>query len=96
MTAKRASGIIARATRFEGGDQAQIGKLSPPFSLRQKRERRTISHRDHDDKSTGSDTNGQGPSKPSDGQALGRTPQGGGQGNNSGGRDSSQPGGQND
>ena len=59
----------------------------------------------HDDpKSTGSDTNGQGASKPSDGTAQGRTPQGGGQGvggtsdgdSKTGGRDSSQSGGQND
>jgi hypothetical protein len=54
----------------------------------------------HDEKSTGKDTNGQGVSEPSDGTSQSRTPQGGGQGNSSdgksGGRDSSQPGGQND
>jgi hypothetical protein len=57
-------------------------------------------HMANDEKSTGKDTNGQGASKPSNGQSQGRTPQGGGQGNagdgKSGGRDSSQPGGQND
>ena len=53
-----------------------------------------------DDKSTGNDTNGQGVSKPSDGSSQSRSPQGGGQGNvgegKSGGRRSSQDGGQND
>ena len=53
-----------------------------------------------DPKSTGHDTNGQGVSKPSEGTTQGRTPQGGGQGTQSdgktGGRDSSQEGGQND
>ena len=52
-------------------------------------------------KSTGRDHDGQGVSKPSEGQTQGRTPQGGGGGNNgdggkSGGRDSSQSGGQRD
>ena len=53
-----------------------------------------------DEKSTGSDTNGQGVSKPSNGSLQSRSPQGGGQGNagdgKSGGRRSSQDGGQND
>lgn len=53
-----------------------------------------------DQKSTGKDTNGQGVSKPSDGSSQSRSPQGGGQGDvgagKSGGRDSSQDGGQND
>lgn len=55
-----------------------------------------------DSKSTGQDYNDQGTSKPSDGISQSRTPQGGGQGSGSsgdgksGGRDSSQPGGQND
>ena len=52
-----------------------------------------------DEKSTGSDTNGQGVSKPSNGSLQSRSPQGGGQGNagdgKSGGRRSSQDGGQN-
>ena len=51
-------------------------------------------------KSTGEATNGQGVSKPSDGSKTSRTPQGGGQGRGgdgkSGGRNSSQSGGQND
>jgi hypothetical protein len=57
--------------------------------------------RDRNPNSTGSDTNGQGVSKPSEGQKQGRTPQGGGQngggkGGKAGGRESSQDGGQND
>ena len=52
-------------------------------------------------KSTGSDTSGQGVSKPSEGQTQSRTPQSGGSSNggkssDGGGRDSSQDGGQND
>lgn len=51
-------------------------------------------------KSTGKDTDGQGVSEISEGSSQSRTPQGGGQGNvgdgKSGGRDSSQDGGQND
>ena len=51
-------------------------------------------------KKTHGDTDGQGVSKPSNGSSQSRSPQGGGQGNvgdgKSGGRDSSQDGGQND
>lgn len=51
-------------------------------------------------KSTGEETNGQGVSKRSDGSKTSRTLQGGGQGSagdgESGGRNSSRPGGQND
>ncbi len=52
-------------------------------------------------KSMGSDTNGTGVSKPSEGQTQGKTPQGGGErtdgkSSKGGGRDSSQDGGQND
>ena len=54
-----------------------------------------------DQKPTGSDTNGQAASKPSEGTKQGSTPQGGGGGNDgdggkNGGRDSSQSGGQRD
>jgi hypothetical protein len=75
--------------------------LAPSFRLRTTEKVRNImENRDKD--STGSDTNGQGVSKPSEGQTQGRTPQGGGQnrgggdGGKTGGRDSSQDGGQND
>jgi len=55
----------------------------------------------NEQKFTGSDTNGQGVSKPSEGQTQGRTPQSGGSSNggkssDGRGRDSSQDGGQND
>ena len=55
----------------------------------------------YEPKSNDSDTNGQGVSKPSEGQTQGRTPQSGGSSNggkssDGRGRDSSQDGGQND
>jgi hypothetical protein len=55
---------------------------------------------DNQDKDSIGDTDGQGVSEPSEGTAQGSTPQGGGghkgDGGKNGGRDSSQPGGQND